>query len=93
LKASAGATRAKVVPAELLDQLLIAVHDPQALADLRLRGVSPSSAYCWFRKQGRLSKSSLRMVHLRGFRRSRRQEGEDCLTDCDDERTLVDFSG
>jgi hypothetical protein len=70
LKAPPGATRAKVVPAELLDEFLIAVHDPQALPDLGLRGISPSSAYCWFRKQGRLSKSSLRMVHLRESRRS-----------------------
>lgn len=67
MKTPRGAAGAEVIPAELFEELLVAVDDAQALADLGLRGVSPSSAYCWFRKQGRLSKSSLRMVHLRGI--------------------------
>jgi len=65
LKASAGRAGAQVIAAQLFEQLLVAVHHAVAASHLRLGGVSPSSAYCLFRKQGRLSKSSLRrMRHL-----------------------------
>jgi hypothetical protein len=65
LKASAGAAGAEVIPPELLEKLLVAMDDAVAAAHLRLGGVTLSSAYWRFRKDGRLSKSSsCRMTHL-----------------------------
>jgi hypothetical protein len=65
LKASARAAGAEIIPAELLEKLLVDVDDAVAAAHLRLGGVSPSSAYWRSRKDGRLSKSSsCRMTHL-----------------------------
>jgi len=65
LKPSAGAAGAEVIPAELLQELLVAVDDAASAAHLRFGGVSPSSAYWRPRKDGRLSKSSsLCMTHL-----------------------------
>jgi len=44
LKAPSRSARAEVVPAELLDELLVAVDDPEAAPNLRLGRVSLSSA-------------------------------------------------
>jgi hypothetical protein len=40
LKAAAGTADAGIVPAELLDQLFVAVHDAVAALDVRLRGIT-----------------------------------------------------
>jgi len=65
LKAPTRPAGAKVIPTELLEKLLVPMHDAEAAADLGFREVAPSSAYCSSRKQGRLSKSSSwRMTHL-----------------------------
>ena len=62
LKALPGATRAEIVPAELLGQLLVAVDDPEPAPNLRLGRVSLSSAYLTARKEGRLSNSAWRTM-------------------------------
>jgi hypothetical protein len=45
LKPASGAAWAQVIAAELLDQLLVAVHDAIAAADAGLRRITPASAY------------------------------------------------
>jgi hypothetical protein len=45
LKSASGAAGAEVVAPELLDQLLVAVHDAVAAPDLGLRGITLASAY------------------------------------------------
>ena len=59
LKAPARSARAEVVAPELLDELLVAVDDPEAAPNLRLGRVSLSFAYLSARKEGRLSNSRL----------------------------------
>jgi hypothetical protein len=62
--------RTEVIATELLEQFLVPVHDAEAVADLGLGGVSPSSVYWTARKQGRSSKSSsYRMAHLLAWTR------------------------
>ncbi len=62
LKAPTGTAGAEVVSAELLVQLLVAVHDPESASNLRLGRVSLSSADLSARKEGRLSKSPWRAI-------------------------------
>ena len=65
MKAPARAAGAEIIPAELLEKLLVSVDHAVAAAHLRFGGISPSSAYWRSRKDGRLSKSSsCRMTHL-----------------------------
>jgi hypothetical protein len=45
LKSASGAAGAEVVAAELLDELLVAVHDALAAPDLGLRRITLASAY------------------------------------------------
>jgi hypothetical protein len=58
LKAPPGTAGAEILPAQLLQQFLVPMHNAHSAPYLGLRGVSPSSAYWTFRKEGRLSKSS-----------------------------------
>jgi hypothetical protein len=62
LKALSGTAWAEVVPAELLQQFLLPMHQAESPLDMGLRGVSPSSAYLTFRKEGRLSSSPWRRM-------------------------------
>jgi hypothetical protein len=45
LKSASGAAGAEVVAAELLGELLVAVHDAVAAPDVGLRGITLASAY------------------------------------------------
>jgi hypothetical protein len=78
LKPSFRAARAQIVAPELLDQLLVAVHDAIAASHAGFRRITPASAYARLRKHGRSSKSSsfgmtrllglkLKMVSAAGF--------------------------
>ena len=62
MKASSRAAGAEIIPAELLEEFLVPVHDAHSAPHLRLRGVSPSSAYLSSRKEGRSSNLSLRCM-------------------------------
>lgn len=65
MKPLPGSAGAEIIPPKLLDELLVTVDHAVPAANLGLRGVSPSSAYCLFRKQGRSSTSySGFMTHL-----------------------------
>jgi hypothetical protein len=45
LKSASGAAGAEVVAAELLDELLVAMHNAVAAPDAGLRGITLASAY------------------------------------------------
>jgi len=45
LKSASGAAGAKVIAPELLDELLIAVHDAVAAPDMGFGGITLASAY------------------------------------------------
>ena len=49
----------QIIASKLFHEFFVTVYDTMAAADMGLGGMSPSSAYWSFRKQGRLSSSSL----------------------------------
>jgi hypothetical protein len=67
LKAPSGTARTQVVAPELLDQLLVAMHDAVAAPYLRFGGIALASAYARFRKDGSWSDSSRRMEASSGW--------------------------
>jgi hypothetical protein len=46
LKPTPRTAGARVIAAQLLEELLVAVHDAQSAAHVRFGRISPSSAYC-----------------------------------------------
>ena len=68
LEPPAGAARAEIVPAELLFQQLVAMHDPLAPLDLGLRREAPAALAHRFEKNGSSWGKSWSMIRLLGRR-------------------------
>ena len=74
LEQEPAAARARVVAAELLVKLLVAVDDPAAPLDVGLAQDTPCAAWTSPRKQGVSSSKSGGMAHLLGYGLARRTD-------------------